>query len=123
MAAGSNRRKLVQRTETASTSTSGAICDSTNAANADALSYLIEIGTATAGSITFKIQTSANDGATWHDLAAAEMTGNTGALTTTGMYRIASQAPFGIRTRLYYTIVTGPFEFDVTPIFEKGGGV
>lgn len=122
MARWSNRRKTVEAVSSHATSASGAACDSTNAANADSLLYLIEIGLVT-GSITFKIQTSANDGATWHDLSTAEMTGNTGALNTTGNYHIATQAPFGIRTRLAYTIVTGPVEFDIYPIYEKGGSV
>lgn len=124
MSRGSNRRKLVEPTITVgSTSSSGNTAESDNAANADSLTYFINITTATAGSITFVIQSSADDGTTWCDLATAEMSGDTGALTTTGGKHISTYFPFGTRTRLKYTIVTGPFAFTVIPIYQKAGSV
>lgn len=121
----SNRRKTAQEPIVVlSTSTSGTTGLSDAAANADAVSFYIAIATATAGSITFKIQTAPDEaGVVWFDLATSEMTGNTGALTTAGNYHVSAQVPFGMKIRLAYTIVTGPFAFVVYPVYERSGGV
>lgn len=124
MSRGGNRRKYQEaRITIGSTGTSGNTADSEAAQSHDAVTYYINITTATAGNITFTIQTSADDGATWATLATAETTGDTGAITATGARHLSSNAPIGVRTRLVYTIVTGPFAFTVDPIYQKGAGV
>lgn len=123
MSRGANRRKLQEPQITVgSTGTSGTTADSEAAQSHDGVTYIVNITTATAGSITFTIQTTA-DGTNWATLATAETTGDTGALTTTGAKHISSNAPIGVRTRLAYTIVTGPFAFTVDPIYQKRAGV
>ena len=123
MARGGNRRKTVEPYTIVSTSTSAGTADSDKAANADKVLYLINLTSITAGSITFKIQTSPDDGNQWFDLSTGEMNGNTGALATAGLYHVSSSVPFGVRTRLYFTIVTGPVAFLVYPIYERTGNV
>lgn len=123
MASRSNRRKTQEaQISIGSTSTSGTTGFSENAASADAVTYFINLSTITAGSITFVIQVSA-DGTNFADLATAEMTGDTGALSSTGIKHISSAAPLGMACRLKYTIVTGPAVFTVDPVFQKGGSV
>ena len=123
MARGSNRRKLQEpQIAIASTAVSSNTADSESAQSHEKVTYLINITTATAGSITFTIQTSA-DGTNWATLATAETTGDTGALSTVSVRHISSNAPIGVRTRLVFTIVTGPFAFTVDPIYEKTGAV
>jgi len=123
MARGSTRRKYqAAQISVGSTSTSGNTADSDQAGSSEKVMYVINITTATAGTITFTIQTTA-DGTNWATLATAETTGDTGALSTTGAKHISSAAPIGMRTRLVYTIVTGPFAFTVDPIYEKSGSV
>lgn len=118
-----NRRKQPESLiAVASTSTSGATAESDNAANSDRVTYYVVL-TVTGGSVTFKIQSSPNDGGTWHDMAVSEMSGDTGSIAASGNYHISSSAPFGTRTRLAYTIVTGPVTFLVYPVFEKTGKV
>lgn len=126
MARGANRRKLQEAKITiASTAVSGSTGDSENAANADTVTYYVDVTTATVGSLTLTIDISQDDGANWFPLTSGEVLGNTGALTLVGNYRIASSrvASIGFRSRLTYTIVTGPFAFTVDPVFEKSGGV
>jgi hypothetical protein len=124
MARGANRRKLEEPSiAIGSTASSGATGESDNAANYDRVMYLVNVTTLTAGSVTFVIQVSPNDGTTWFPLTTAEMVGNTGALTTTGQYHVSSTVPFGTRVRLAYTIVTGPVAMTVFPVFEKSGSV
>lgn len=122
MARGANRKKLTEPTITvASTSSSGTTAASGAIAAFDTVAYFISISTATAGSITFTIQISADDGTTWATLATAETTGDTGALTTTGGKHISASVPCGTMTQLVYTIVTGPFAFTVIPVYAKSG--
>jgi hypothetical protein len=124
MASGSNRRKLMaEAVVVGSTSTSGATAESSQAQSFDAVTYYVNVTTATAGSITFVIQSSPDDGTTWASLSSAEMTGDTAAISSTGMKHISSNAPIGVRTRLQYTIATGPFAFTVYPCFQKAGTV
>lgn len=123
MARGSNRRKLQEAQITVgSTSSSGTTAYSDNAQSFDVVTYVINLTTLTAGSITFVIQTSA-DGTNFADLATAEMSGDTGAISATGVKHVSSNAPIGVSTRLKYTIVTGPAAFTVDQIFAKGGSV
>ena len=122
MPAGSNRRKVIEATITVgSTASSGNTGESGSAASAECVSYFVKVGTATAGTMTLTIEVSPNDGTDWYALAAAEMVGQTGAISTTGNYRIRTAAgvPLGTKTRLVYTIVTGPFAFTVIPVYEK----
>lgn len=124
MARGANRRKIQEPViAIASTSTSGAVGDSDNAAVSDRVIYFFNLASITAGSVTLKIQCSPDDGSTWYDLATTEMNGNTGALTAAGTYHVSATVPFGTRTRLFYTIVTGPIVAAVYPVFEKTGKV
>lgn len=123
MARGSNRRKLQEaQISVGSTASSGTTAFSENAASFDAVTYVVNLTTLTAGSITFVIQTTA-DGTNFADLATAEMTGDTGAISATGVKHVSSNAPIGMATRLKYTIVTGPAAFTVDQIFSKGGSV
>ena len=122
MAAGANRRKLQETTITiASTSSSGNTAESAAIASHEHVLFVINITTATAGTITFVIQTSADDGTTWSSLSSGEMLGDTGAISTTGGKHISARAPLGVRLRLNYTIATGPFAFTVLPIYERTG--
>lgn len=124
MAAGSNRKKLVQPTiAIASTSTSGNTADSEAIQSFDWVAYFVNVTTATAGTMTLTIQMSADDGTTWCTLAAAETSGNTSAISATGGYHLTTTVPVGTRTRLVYTIVTGPFAFTVVPVYGKTGQV
>ena len=123
MPARSNRRKLQEAQITVgSTAASGTTGFSESAGSFDAVTYVVNLTTLTAGSITFVIQGSA-DGTNFYDLATAEMTGDTGAVATTGAKHVSSNAPLGFACRLKYTIVTGPAAFTVDPIFQKGGSV
>lgn len=119
-----NRRK---RSEPAiivgPTASSGSTADSENASNADRVSYWITLSALTAGDITFKIQSSPNNGVTWYDLTTSEMNGNTGTISATGNYHVSAEVPFGFRTRLAYTINTGPAAFALIPIYERTGAV
>lgn len=118
-----NRRKMTEQVLAfGPTATSGVIAQSDSAASHDSVTFYIDVSQATAGSITFKIQTSAYP-SVWHDMASGEMTGNTGAITDVGTYRISSAAPIGLSVRLVYTIVTGPFECSIIPCYEKSGSV
>lgn len=119
-----NRRKLSETlVAISSTSTSDGTAASGAAANADKVTFFIALTTLTAGSVVFKIQISANDGVTWHDLSTSEMTGDTGSITATGNYHVSSAAPIGTMARLYYTITTGPIAGVVYPVYEKSGSV
>ena len=123
MSRGANRRKLQEpRITVGSTASSGTTADSESAQSYDAVTYVINLTTLTAGSITFGIDTSP-DGTIWAPLASGEMTGDTGAVSAIGVKHISSAAPIGVRTRLSYTIVTGPAAFTVDPIYQKGAGV
>ena len=120
----SNRRKTDEPLITVgSTSTSGATAASDNAATSDAVTFLIALSSIAAGSVTFSIQIGEVEGSTWHSLSTSEMTGDTGALASTGNYHVSTRVPIGMRVRLRYVIVTGPVEFTVKPIYERGGRV
>jgi hypothetical protein len=124
MARGSNRKKLVEPTITVgSTASSGTTADSEAIQAFDSVVYFVNVTTATAGSITLTIQMTGDDGTTWCTLATAETSGDTGAITATGGRHISATVPLGTRTRLAYTIVTGPFAFTVIPVYAKSGQV
>ena len=76
-----------------------------------------------AGTLTLTIQMTADDGTTWCTLATAETSGNTSTINATGGYHITTTVPIGTRTRLAYTIATGPFAFTVVPVYGKTGTV
>lgn len=122
-----NRRKTQENlASTAYTATTG-ILQSDNAANHENVTYYLNV-TAVSGttpSLTAAIQTSPDDGTTWFSLTTAEMTGQTGAITATGQYRISSNAPIGARTRLLLTIsgTTPSFTITANDIFERSGSV
>lgn len=119
-----NRRKRFEPVSVVTNSaSSGTVCDSENAASSDRVIFFVALSAIAAGSVTFKIQSTPNDGASWHDLTTGEMLGNTGALTAAGDYHVAAEVPFGTRLRLAYTIVTGPVTFGVYPCYERTGAV
>lgn len=124
MAAGSNRKKLVQPSITVgSTASSGTTADSEAIQSFDWVVYFVNVTTATAGTLTLTIQMTADDGTTWCTLATAETSGNTSTINATGGYHITTTVPVGTRTRLAYTIATGPFAFTVVPVYGKTGQV
>ena len=124
MARGSNRRKLQEPQITiASTAVSSNTADSESAQSHERVTYILNITVATAGTMTLTIQTTA-DGTNWATLAVAETSGDTGAIGTgASVKHISSVGAIGVRTRLGFTIVTGPFAFTVDPIYEKTGSV
>lgn len=128
MARGANRRKVVQAQLASAAYTATAnILDSENAANAESVSYYLDV-TAVSGTtptLTPVIQCSPDDGTTWWSLATAEMTGQTANITATGRYRTTSAVPIGVRTRLAMTIggTTPSFTLSAWAVFERGGNV
>jgi hypothetical protein len=115
-----NRRKHIEAAvSVASTSSSGNTNISSTGQSHDDVICWINITTATAGNITFVIQASPDNGTNW--AALDTLTGDTGALTTTGLKRVVARAPIGSMVRLNYTIVTGPFAFSSQWEFSKRG--
>lgn len=128
MSRGANRRKIQEPTlaSTAYTATTN-ILESDNAANADSVSYYLNVTnvSGTTPTLTPVIQCSPDDGTTWFSLATAEMTGQTASLNATGQYRTTSAVPIGVRTRLRMTITgtTPSFTLVAYAIYEKRGNV
>lgn len=127
MALVANRRKSLESIASAAYTATASILQSDKAANADSVSFYMNV-TAVSGttpSLTATIQCSPDDGTTWFSLATAEMTGQTGAITATGQYRLTSAAPIGARTRLLLTISGTTPSFTITgyAIYERSGSV
>jgi hypothetical protein len=113
------RRKLIETAiAVASTGASGNTNITQSGQSHDDLILWVNITTATAGNITFVVQASPDNGTNWAALIA---TGDTGAITTTGLKRLFVTAPIGSMLRVNYTIVTGPFAFTTAWEFSKRG--